>query len=121
MQRVLVVDDEPVIRALVAAGLQTDELQVTGVADGLSAIEAAEASPPDLVLVDMGLPGIDGREVLRRLRINPLTAAIPVLLLTGLEPEDDTGADGIVHKPFTLEALRSSVGSCLGRAGQPAA
>ncbi len=113
MQRVLVVDDEPVIRALVAAGLQTDDLQVTGVADGFSAIASVEETAPDLVLVDMGLPGIDGREVLRRLRMNPETASIPVLLLTGLEPEEATGADGIVHKPFTLEALRSSVAACL--------
>jgi len=113
MLNVLVVDDEPVIRALVAAGLQTDELQVTGVADGATAIAAVEAATPDLVLVDVGLPGMDGREVLRRLRSNPLTAEIPVLLLTGLEPSEDTGADGIVHKPFTLEVLRSSVAACL--------
>lgn len=109
----LVVDDEPVIRALVTAGLQMDDMQVTSVADGASAIASVEASAPDLVLVDVGMPGMDGREVLRRLRMNPDTAAIPVLLLTGLEPEEDTGADGIVHKPFTLEALRGSVTACL--------
>ena len=113
MQHVLVVDDEPVIRALVAAGLQRDDLQVTGVADGATAIAAVETAAPDLVLVDVGLPGMDGREVLRRLRTNPDTAGIPVLLLTGLEPNEDTGADGIVHKPFTLEALRDSVAACL--------
>ena len=109
----LVVDDEPVIRALVAAGLQTDDLQVTAVADGLTAIAAVEDSAPDLVLVDVGLPGMTGTEVLRRLRNNPETASIPVLLLTGLEPEEDTGADGIVHKPFSLDTLRNSVQACL--------
>ncbi|MGE0060082.1 MAG: response regulator transcription factor [Dehalococcoidia bacterium] len=113
MQHVLVVDDEPVIRALVAAGLQMDDVEVTGVADGLTAIAAVEESVPDLVLVDVGLPGMDGREVLRRLRTNPETASIPVLLLTGLEPDEDIGADGIVHKPFSLESLRSSVAACL--------
>jgi len=113
MHQVLVVDDEPVIRALVAASLQMDDLQVTGVADGATAIAAVEDTAPDLVLVDVGLPGMDGREVLRRLRTNPDTAAIPVLLLTGLEPAEDTGADGIVHKPFTLQALRDSVAACL--------
>jgi DNA-binding response OmpR family regulator len=113
MLNVLVVDDEPVIRALVAAGLQTAELKVTSVADGATAIAAVEAAIPDLVLVDVGLPGMNGREVLRRLRSNPKTAEVPVLLLTGLEPDDETGADGIVHKPFTLEALRSSVSACL--------
>ena len=113
MQHVLVVDDEPVIRALVAAGLQADGLEVVGVADGPAAITAIGKRIPDLVLVDVGLPGMDGREVLRRLRSNPDTASIPVLLLTGLEPEEDTGADGIVHKPFSLDALRASVAVCL--------
>jgi two-component system OmpR family response regulator len=113
MQHVLVVDDEPVIRALVTAGLQADDLEVVGVADGATAIAAVTESIPDLVLVDVGLPGMDGREVLRRLRTNPATASIPVLLLTGLEPEEDTGADGIVHKPFSLDALRASVAFCL--------
>ena len=113
MQHVLVVDDEPVIRALVAASLEMDDLQVTGVADGASAIATVEVAAPDLVLVDVGLPGMDGREVLRRLRTNPDTASIPVLLLTGLEPNEDTGADGIVRKPFTLQVLRDSVAACL--------
>ena len=112
-QRVLVVDDEPVIRALVSASLEGDDFQVTGVADGLAAIDVVTSALPDLVLVDVGLPGMDGREVLRRLRANPETASIPVLLLTGLEPEEATGADGIVHKPFTLQALRESVTACL--------
>jgi DNA-binding response OmpR family regulator len=113
MQHVLVVDDEPVIRALVAASLQMDDLEVVGVSDGAAAIAAIEQDTPDLVLVDVGLPGMDGREVLRQLRTNPDTAAIPVLLLTGLAPEEDTGADGIVHKPFSLDSLRSSVAACL--------
>ena len=113
MQHVLLVDDEPVIRALVAAGLQMDDIEVTAVADGPTAIASVEESTPDLVLVDVGLPGMDGREVLRRLRANPETASIPVLLLTGLEPEEETGADGIVHKPFSLDGLRTSVAACL--------
>ena len=113
MLHVLVVDDEPSIRALVAAALQTDELQVTGVGDGTSAIASVEKAAPDLVLVDVGLPGMAGTEVLRRLRTNPETASIPVLLLTGLEPAGETGADGLVRKPFTLESLRSSVANCL--------
>jgi DNA-binding response OmpR family regulator len=102
-----------VIRALVTASLQTEGIDVVGVPDGIAAIAAVEEAAPDLVLVDVGLPGMDGREVLRRLRTNPDTASIPVLLLTGLEPEEETGADGIVHKPFSLDVLRNSVVACL--------
>ncbi len=113
MARVLVVDDEPVVRALICAGLEQESLQVTAVEDGATAFQSIETSPPDLVLVDVGLPGMNGCEVLRRLRADPATAAIPVLLLTGLEPPEDAGADGVVQKPFTLETLRESVATRL--------
>jgi CheY-like chemotaxis protein len=113
MTRVLVVDDEPVIRALVAATLERAGMQVESAADGLSGIDLARQISPDVVLVDVGLPGLSGNEVLRRLRADPETASIPVLLLTGADPESLEGAAGVVRKPFTLELLRDSVSKCL--------
>jgi CheY-like chemotaxis protein len=113
MTRVLVVDDEPVIRALVAATLEPIGMEVESAADGPSGIDLARATAPDVVLIDVGLPGLSGTEVLRRLRDDPDTASIPVLLLTGVDPESSDGADGVVRKPFTLERLRESVSKCL--------
>lgn len=108
MKTVLVVDDEPVIRSLIAAGLSGSDCRVEGVADGESALERARQSQPDLILLDVGLPGINGREVLRRLKADGRTAAIPVLYLTGLEPAATDDVEGVISKPFTIPTLRSA-------------
>ncbi len=109
MKRVLVVDDEPTVRALICAGLESADLQVIAVADGNSALASLNDAVPDLILLDLGLPGMNGVEVMDRLRSMPATAAVPVPLLTGLAPAEETCADGVVQKPFNLEALRSRV------------
>ena len=113
MKRVLVVDDEPAIRALVAASLESKDWEVTAVGDGSGAFAALRRRRPDLILLDVGLPGMSGCEVLRRLRADQATAKIPILLLTGLEPPENVAPDGVLRKPFTPARLRDSVLSWL--------
>ena len=114
MKRVLVVDDEPAIRALVAASLEDGECEVAAVADGAGALALMSAGLPDLILLDVGLPGLSGAAVLNRLRADGVTAGIPVVLLTGLEPPEGVYPDGVLRKPFTPALLRQAVAAFLG-------
>jgi CheY-like chemotaxis protein len=112
MKRVLVIDDEPVIRALVAASL-AGECEVHAAADGNDALAALSSTRPDLILLDVGLPGMSGAEVLRQLRASDATSSIPVLLLTGVEPPEESRPDGVLLKPFTPASLKASVSTWL--------
>ncbi|HEY4686427.1 MAG TPA: response regulator [Dehalococcoidia bacterium] len=113
MKRVLVVEDEPAIRALISASLQGSGCEVASVSDGRAALRALQEARPDLVLLDLGLPGLGGAEVLRRLRADTATAAIPIVLLTGREPPEDAAADAVLLKPFTPATLRRSLAGWL--------
>ena len=109
MKRVLAVDDEPTVRALICAGLERVDLQVTAVADGDAALNYVKAATPDLILLDLALPGMNGFEIMDCVRAMPAAASVPILLLTGLEPLQDTNANGVIQKPFNLDTLRSRV------------
>ncbi len=104
---ILVVDDEPVVRALLKAALAPAGSRVVEAADGSEALDVAWREQPDLVLLDVGLPKLNGLDVCRALKTNP--AAPRVLLITGnadLPGLEDCGADGVVTKPFRpLELL----------------
>jgi two-component system phosphate regulon response regulator PhoB len=112
MKRVLVVDDEPVIRALVVASLAGD-CKVSAAADGKDAIASLQNETPDLILLDVGLPGMSGGEDLRQIRSDAKTTNVPVLLLTGIEPPEELEPDGVVLKPFTPITLRASLAGWL--------
>ena len=112
-KRVLVVDDEPVIRALIAASFDGSGVDVSLAEDGAGALLAVVRETPDLVLLDVSMPGLSGVEVLGRLRADASTARIPVVLLTGLEPPSDVAPDAVLRKPFTLTSLRASVATFL--------
>ncbi len=111
-QHALVIEDMPNVRKLVEVCLRAAGLDVTTRADGVSGIEAAIADPPDLMVLDIGLPGIDGWEVLKRLRANEPTRAVPVLVLTAHGSDDNRrraeegGADYFMPKPFSPGDLR---------------
>ena len=109
MRRLLVVDDEPAIRSLITATLAGSDWQITAVSDGVSAIDSAHLIPPDLILLDVGLPGISGIEVLARLRSQDDTAGVPVVFLTGLAPQLGPVPDGLLVKPFTPATLRETI------------
>ncbi len=107
--RVLVVDDDPTVSDVVRRYLEQDGFTVGLAADGLAALAAVNAHPPDLVVLDLMLGGIDGLEVCRRLRRD--RPALPVVMLTALGEEADrvvgleVGADDYVTKPFDPDEL----------------
>jgi CheY-like chemotaxis protein len=113
MKRVLVIDDEATVRSLVTLSLEGPGCRVEAFAGGRDALEALGADAPDLILLDVGLPGMSGAEVFRHLRADARTARVPIVMLTGLEPPDETRPDGVVFKPFTPASLRSSLATWL--------
>jgi DNA-binding response OmpR family regulator len=125
MQRVLIVDDEPAIVAAIRERLEREGLAVQAAGSGEAALDAAAELPVDLVLLDVGLPGIDGFEVLRRLRARGQET--PVILLTARGDEIDRvvglelGADDYVVKPFSVRELAARVRALLRRSAEVAA
>uniref|UniRef100_A0AAU2UZW5 Response regulator transcription factor n=1 Tax=Streptomyces sp. NBC_00003 TaxID=2903608 RepID=A0AAU2UZW5_9ACTN len=117
--RILVVDDDPTVAEVVTGYLERAGHTVDLAADGPSALRAATQRRPDLVVLDLMLPGMDGLEVCRRLRA---TAPVPVIMLTARGDEDDRilgleiGADDYVTKPFSPRELVLRVESVLRRA-----
>ena len=116
---VLVVDDEPAITDLLATALRYMGYQVTTASSGFAALEAAATAAPDLVVLDVMLPDIDGFEVCRRLRA--ARDFVPVIFLSARDAEDDRvqgfvrGGDDYVTKPFSLEELTLRIGALLRR------
>jgi phosphate regulon transcriptional regulator PhoB len=123
--RVLVVEDEPDIRDLLAFHLERDGYQVTRATTGPDALRQLRAAPPDLVILDLMLPELDGLEVCRRLRADPATATLPVIMLTAKGDEVDRvvglelGADDYVVKPFSPKEMLARVRAVLRRARAP--
>jgi DNA-binding response OmpR family regulator len=119
-QRVLVVDDDPTVSDVVRRYLEREGFTVELAGDGQQALDAYAAERPDLVVLDLMLPGIDGLEVCRRLRVQD--RALPVIMLTALGEESDRvlgleiGADDYVTKPFSPRELVLRVQSVLRRA-----
>lgn len=121
---ILVVDDEPDISALVAYHLAREGFRVRTVATGAEALAAISNEQPDLVVLDVMLPGVAGLEVLREIRSTPGWADLPVILLTARREEADriegfrVGADDYVAKPFSPQELVLRVSAVLRRSRQ---
>ncbi len=119
--RILVIEDSPLIQKLVAMCLQPLDVELEQHLDGRSGLDAALANPPDLVLLDIGLPELDGWGVLQGLRGSLGTRGLPVLVLTAHAQEEirrraeGGGADDFMVKPFRPEQLRRAVRDLLGR------
>ena len=119
--KILIVDDEADIRRIARLGLaKVGKMDVVEAAGGLEGIERAEAELPDVILLDVMMPQLDGPSTLARLRQNPATAAIPVLFLTAkvmpaeVERLRGLGAVGVLAKPFDPMTLASQVREALG-------
>jgi DNA-binding response OmpR family regulator len=123
---VLVIEDEPDIRDLLAFHLEREGYTVTKCGDGAEGLRLARSAPPDLILLDLMLPTMDGLEVCRRLRQDSATRAIPLVMLTARGHEVDRvlglelGADDYVVKPFSPRELVARVRAVLRRS-RPAA
>ncbi|HWL34905.1 MAG TPA: response regulator transcription factor [Frankiaceae bacterium] len=119
--RLLVVDDEPNIRELLSASLRYAGFDVATAADGNAALTAARAQRPDLLVLDVMMPGLDGFEVVRRLRGEGVQC--PVLFLTARDSTEDKvtgltlGGDDYVTKPFSLEEVVARIRAILRRNG----
>jgi len=120
VKRILAVDDEPHILKLVAFSLKSGGYEVLEACDGLSAIQVAIAEKPDLILMDVMMPALDGYEACRRLKADPETAGIPVIMLTAKtqaseqQAGEDSGATQYICKPFAPKDLVAQVREFLG-------
>ncbi len=123
--RILVVEDEPDIAALLAYQLTRDGYRVETVASGTEALDAVSRDVPDLIVLDRMLPGVTGDDVLRQLRSDAATAAVPVIVLTARREQEDRieglelGADDYMTKPFSPREMVLRVQAVLRRTAGP--
>jgi DNA-binding response OmpR family regulator len=119
MQRILIVDDDPSVSSVLRRGLNYEAFAVDVAASGEEALEIARERYPDLVILDVMMPGLDGLEVLKRLRA--ADEHLPVLMLTAKDRDSDLvaglegGADDYLTKPFTFKVLLARVRALLRR------
>ncbi len=120
-KRILVVDDERDLVDLISMNLQRNGYEVLTANDGKMGLELARKQGPDLILLDLMMPGLTGQEVATRLKGDPQTATLPILMLTARGEETDIivglslGADDYVTKPFSMKVLMARVAAVLRR------
>jgi two-component system, OmpR family, alkaline phosphatase synthesis response regulator PhoP len=120
-EKILVVDDEEDILELVRYNLSKERYRVTSALTGEIALEKAREERPDLILLDLMLPGLDGLTVCRELKRDPLTSSIPIVMLTAKGEEADIvvglelGADDYIVKPFSPRVLQARIKAVLRR------
>lgn len=125
--RILVIEDEPVVRSIVEMMLKREGYEVTLAENGRQGLDSAVTAPPDLILCDTSMPLLDGRSVLRAVRADPRTRAVQFIFLSGMNtPEDhrsgmNMGADDYLTKPFSSVDLMAAIRSRLERAEAHAA
>ena len=121
MHRILIADDQPEIRRLWFINLSARGFTVTEAADGAECLRLVRTEIPDVVVLDINMPGVSGWEVLETMKGDPTTASIPVVVITGLvEGGTDTraqalGAFQVLFKPFGIKQLLDSINEALQR------
>ena len=119
MARVLIVDDDQVIQQLLEVNLELEGYEIAKASDGEQALEKVRAFDPDLVLLDVMMPKVDGREVCRRIKADPTTAHVPVIFLSARAQDMDVssglelGASAYITKPFDPVELLDTVAKVL--------
>ncbi len=120
MTRVLVVDDDPAIRQVIVFALSDEGFEVNEARDGRAALEAVDRQHPDIILLDMRMPGMDGWEFVKRYRERGQPQA-PIIVLTAAQDVAQRGADvnaaGYLSKPFDLDTLLEKVAALAGKIG----
>ena len=122
---VLVVDDDSLNRKLLETLLRADGYEVSSVDSGSAAIDAVISCSPDLVLLDAMMPGMDGFEVARRLKANPATNAIPLVMITALDDAasgtrlNAAGVEAVLNKPVDRWELKAALKRILGTVTEP--
>ena len=120
MKKILVAEDDPASRELLVEVLEGLGYQVVEACDGAEALEKAVEARPDLILLDIQMPRLDGFAVVRQLRADSRFAALPILALTAYAMREDrektlrTGFDAHIAKPFDVPTLRLQIERCLG-------
>ena len=120
-ERILVIEDEADLREVMAYNLRREGYKVATAADGADGVRGAKESKPDLILLDLMLPDLDGLEVCRRVRQDAELAKTPIIMVTAKGEETDVivglgvGADDYVRKPFSVKELVARVGAVLRR------
>ena len=119
--RVLVADDDPILHRLLELNFRVAGIEMESVGRGDDALARVAAAPPDVLVLDATMPGIDGHEVFRRLREEAATATLPVVFLSGRAPEEFAGYEDdhvrVVTKPFDPTELVRIVREAIGRDG----
>jgi DNA-binding response OmpR family regulator len=111
----MIVDDDPMVTRLVRINLELENFEVVEAWDGKTALEAIKGNPPDLLLLDVMMPQMDGWEILRKVRSDPNRKDLPIVLLTAKVQDEDIakgwemGADGYIVKPFNPVNLADSL------------
>jgi CheY-like chemotaxis protein len=117
---ILIVDDDPLNRRLLIKHLENDGHRTTQFDNGFAALAAIRDDPPDLVLLDVEMPGLDGVEVTRQIRADPTLGGTSIVLLTGRTEESEVaaglaaGADAYLTKPFSPQDLQAQVSALIG-------
>jgi len=124
MKHVLIIDDEKDIAQSIEYNLSKDGYKVSKSYDGLNGLEAVQKKSPDIVILDLMLPGMTGIELCKAMKADPKTAAIPVIMLTAKGEETDkivgleVGADDYITKPFSIRELAARIKTILKRCGK---
>lgn len=120
-RRILVIEDERDLAEMLVFNLRKAGFQASAAADGPTGVQAAITSAPDLIILDVMLPGLSGNEVARQVRTHPRTAKVPIMMLTARTTEADqvsglsVGADDYVAKPFSMKVVLARVEALLRR------
>lgn len=121
-KKILVTDDDPRNRKLLETLLQAGGYEVISADSGQAALEAIAADQPDLILLDLMMPGMDGFEVVRQLKADPATRGIPIIMVTALDDAASrarlavAGVSDVIAKPIDRWALQACIDKILGRA-----
>ncbi|MBN1289147.1 MAG: response regulator [Actinobacteria bacterium] len=119
-RKVLIVDDDPSISKLLSIALSSEGYEVYEALNGIKGYKVARREKPDIVLLDIMMPDVDGFEVFRRIKLDPTTNRIPVLFVSAKSSREDVrkglsmGAEGYITKPFKISCLLDKVNEVVG-------